>query len=565
MTEATETAMMLAPSALRPSARNRRTRVDDEFVASVREHGVIERLVVRPVHDLDLPTLAHTHEIVCGHRRWMGATMAGLERVPVDVRDLDDAQAAEVAIIENLHRESLTPLEEADAFRWLVEEQGRSIADVAARVHRSESYVRQRLHLHGLVQPLRDALDEDRLTMDAALLAAQTPETVQREISTNVEAERASGWRMRGGRIGRADVASWISGHWHELREAPFDVGDATLVETAGACGTCPKRTGTQGILFDAVEVADACLDEECWRSKCDASWGRTAMDAKKRGLRVLTDKESKEIMPYGTVAHDAPWVALDARAYGSAVAGDVDAPKWREIVGDDVPRAIGRDLSGHVHELAEKRLAQAAAKAVAKESGDKALGKAARAQERDEKLRTEATKSEKARKAELEKVQREKAAEDEARLLDVVTRAEAYGDRHLEEADAVLEELVETLAGGVWMDVAQRAAKRRGLPMIDPRGVVLNATEAIQRWATLCEKTGPLLGMLVELSILAHDRMTLHDIDRRATWLRTLPAVQTKAGATKAAKPGKESAKPRKLTNAAAKTGRAKKRAGVR
>lgn len=560
----------ISVDALRPAARNRRTRVDEEFVASVRDNGVIERLVVRPVHDLDLPTMAHTHEIVCGHRRWAAAKLAGLSVVPVDVRELDDAAAAEVAIIENLHRESLTPLEEADAFRWLLEENGRSVDDIAARVHRSTSYVRQRLHLHGLIEPLRRALDEDRLTMDAALLVAQTPERVQRDVAEEVEGVRAAGWREPGHeRIGRHDVVGWISGHWRQLREAPFDISDPLLVEPAGACGSCPKRTGTQGILFDCVEVADACLDEECWASKSNESWARKSADAKARGLRVLTDAEAKTILPYGRVASDAPWVALDARAYGS---GDLDAPTWREVLGEDVPRAIGRDLSGVVHELAEKRVAQAAAKAAAKESGSKPLkqlAKEVRANERDEKLRGEIAASNKAAKADKDKAAREAAAAAEKQLVEIVTRATEARDGFGREV--LLRRIVATLADGVWTDVAQRFVKRRKIDDLDNYGGRISPQEAIARWATSSSHPpSDMIAALAELAILAHDRSASGDC--RPDFLADLAAFTSKpvkrkakkapaAAATKAPKAKAD----KKLMNAAAKTGRAKKRAGVR
>jgi ParB/RepB/Spo0J family partition protein len=536
---------MLRLELLQPNPRNRRTTVDDEFVASIRQHGVLERLVVRPLPD---DPGGPKYEIVCGHRRWLGAQQAELAEVPVDIREMSDATAMEIAIVENLQRKSLTALEEADAFRWLIEEQGRSVSDVAARVARSEAYVRQRLHLHGLVPLLRTLLDEDVLTMDAALLLAQTPPGVQEKIAA--EAERRLGYGDEDAkRVTRSDAADWISGHWNQLREAPFDVGDAGLVETAGACGTCPKRTGTQGVLFEIVEVSDACLDKECWRSKCDATWSRRVDDAKKRGLRVLTDDEVRKIAPHGAVSDPrAGWVGLDDRAYND---GPMDAPKWRDVIGDDVPRAIGRTQAGTVVELADREAALRTAKKLAKESGDKQLGKAVRQEAGADKARETISKNEKQRRADVVEGARKEAARKEADLVEIIERAKALDLASSSVmVDLALKRIVATFAQSAVTADAQRFVKRRGVPCEDGYGGAIPAQDGIARWTSATNLSrGALVAALAELAILAHDRIG----DARPDFLADLPA----SAAVKRRKPEaapKAKKKPGKLTNAAAK-----------
>lgn len=541
-------------TALRPSPRNRRTRVDEEFVASIREHGVIERLVVRPVPK---DSEGRTHEIVCGHRRWMGAGAAGLEEVPVDVVELDERGAMEVAIIENLHRESLTPLEEADAFRWLVEEQGRSVADVAARVHRGEGYVRQRLHLHGLVPELRAHLDADAIAMDAALLLAQTPEDVQREISTNIDhhlsAHRAGGEPAR---IGRLDVTEWLTAHWQLLREAPFDTGDATLLETAGACGTCPRRTGTQGVLFDVVEVADACLDATCFRNKADASWARKAEAARKMGLRVLTDEEMKKIAPWDKVDRNGPWVDLAERAY---LTGTSDDRRWRDIVTPATPEAIGRTPRGAVVELVERRTALAAAKAAAEARGavedveelEEELDQTAGADGHADKLAQAQAqwKAEEEKRKAAEKRAREKV---EASVVEYVGAAGGlFGDG--DDVTRVLRCLVSMLGAATWSDVASKIVGLRKLDATDGHGGKLDHAETIERWASAA--TGPdAFEMLCELIVRSWAAKT-GPVDVATRLKRELEAiVGPSAKAAKKAPTAKPTKAPAKATKKPAK-----------
>ena len=547
---------MMKLALLRPSPRNRRVRVDEDFIASIRERGVLERLVVRPVPKGDDGT---THEIVCGHRRWMGAIAAGLDEGPVDVRELDDAAALEVAVIENLHREQLTPLEEADAFRWLIEEQGRSVADVAARVHKSESYVRQRLHLHGLVPELRTHLDADAIAMGAALLIAQTPEPVQREVAKNIdrhlEARHAGGEAPR---VSRHEVTEWLTAHWQELREAPFDTSDPTLVETAGACGSCPKRTGTQGVLFDVVEVADACLDGVCFKNKADASWDRKAESARKLGLRVLTDAEMKEIAPYDRVVSDT-WLNLADRAH---VGGYDDARTWRDMIGPGtLPEAVGRTPRGKVLELVERAPALAKAKTIAEDRGDpneaavldEELDAAGGVGERGDKIARaqEEWAQEAERKKAAEKRRREKI---EASVVEYVGAAGGiFGDG--DDVTRVLRCLVSMLGAATWSDVASKIVGLRKLDATDGHGGKLDHAETIERWASTA--TGPdAFEMLCELIV----RSWAAKADQDTIGARLKRELEAIVGDEKPAKPAKTATAAAKK-KAAKKTGKKVKR----
>lgn len=162
----------LEPSPLQP----RRHFAEEELealAASMREHGVLQPLLVRP-----LPGLATGYEIVAGERRWRAAQRAGITELPVVVRELDDRQVVELALVENLQREDLSPLEEAQAYARLAADFGRSQEEIAEAVGRSRSHVANTIRLLQLPEPVRRMLEDGRLTAGhaRALLGAAEPE-----------------------------------------------------------------------------------------------------------------------------------------------------------------------------------------------------------------------------------------------------------------------------------------------------------------------------------------------------------------------------------------------------
>ena len=159
----------IVPSPWQPRARFEDAKLQ-EMAESIREHGIVEPLVVRPRGD--------GFELVAGERRLRAARLAGLENVPVVVREMDDREAVEITLIENLQREDLTALEEAAAFVRLMEEFGATQEDVAKRVGRSRPAVANTIRLLSLPQAVLDEVRAERLSAGhaRALLALDTPE-----------------------------------------------------------------------------------------------------------------------------------------------------------------------------------------------------------------------------------------------------------------------------------------------------------------------------------------------------------------------------------------------------
>src|SRR5580704_3351899 len=153
--------------ALRPNARNPRRAFAnaelDELAASLRERGIIQPIVVRPIRGV-----ADSFEIIAGERRWRAAQRAGLHEVPVVVIEATDVEALQLAIIENVQRADLNPLEEAEGYRSLIRDFSHSQDDVARMVGISRSHVANTLRLQTLPDRVREHIHSGRLSAGQA-------------------------------------------------------------------------------------------------------------------------------------------------------------------------------------------------------------------------------------------------------------------------------------------------------------------------------------------------------------------------------------------------------------
>lgn len=171
---------------IHPGRYQPRRRFDDEemraLVDSVRERGVLQPLLVRK--DEDSPPGAPSFEIIAGERRWRAAQLAGLHEVPVLVRTLSDREALEIALIENIQRQDLTPLEEAEGFRRLMDEFSHTQEDLARAVGKSRSHVANMLRLLALPDEVKRLVQEGQLSMGhaRALLTAHDPAALAQEV-----------------------------------------------------------------------------------------------------------------------------------------------------------------------------------------------------------------------------------------------------------------------------------------------------------------------------------------------------------------------------------------------
>jgi ParB family transcriptional regulator, chromosome partitioning protein len=198
----------LHPGRFQPRKRFDETELD-ALASSIREVGLVQPIVVRR-----RTPGAEEYEIVAGERRWRAAQRAALHQVPVVVKEITDTQAMEFALVENLQRQDLNPLEEAQGYRRMVEEFGHTQEQLAKVVGKSRSHVANTLRLLGLPEGVRLLVEDGRLSAGhaRALIGAADPEALARKIvdrGMNVrQAERlAQGDTPKQGKAARLEAA----------------------------------------------------------------------------------------------------------------------------------------------------------------------------------------------------------------------------------------------------------------------------------------------------------------------------------------------------------------------
>ncbi|CDE30290.1 chromosome segregation DNA-binding protein [Ruminococcus sp. CAG:403] len=161
-------------SDMEPNRQQPRKAFAEEAIAaladSIRQYGMLQPILVRPYQG--------TYQIVAGERRWRAARMLGLDEVPVIIKEISDGEAMEIALIENLQRENLTPMEEANGYRQLMEQYGMTQEAVAKTVGRSRSAVANALRLLQLPEEIQMLLESGAISAGhgKALLAIANPE-----------------------------------------------------------------------------------------------------------------------------------------------------------------------------------------------------------------------------------------------------------------------------------------------------------------------------------------------------------------------------------------------------
>ncbi len=171
---------------LRPGRFQPRRHFDEtalgELADSIRQHGLLQPILVRPIAGV-----VDSYEIIAGERRWRAAQKASLHEVPVIVQSLSDTQALEIALVENLQRQDLTALEEAEGYQRLIDEFQHSHARLGELVGKSRSHVANMLRLLTLPKSVKTMMQDGALSAGhaRALLTAPEPEALAKEVLQN--------------------------------------------------------------------------------------------------------------------------------------------------------------------------------------------------------------------------------------------------------------------------------------------------------------------------------------------------------------------------------------------
>jgi len=268
----------VALAKIRESKTNPRRFFDEaklaELADNIRQHGVLQPILLRPLPQGE----AGTYELVAGTRRYRASKLAKRESIPATVRELTDAQALELQVIENVQRVDVHPLDEAQGYAALIELQSDTytVECIASRVGRSPAYVSGRLRLIQLIPEAKQAFYEGKVTVAHAFEIARLQPNDQRRALQECFPQHRNAAAILKDKKAEAttvrELRAWIEREIHlDLTNAPFDPQDETLLPKAGACARCPKRTGSNPLLFPEVRQKSICTDRECYRAKVEA------------------------------------------------------------------------------------------------------------------------------------------------------------------------------------------------------------------------------------------------------------------------------------------------------
>lgn len=286
------------------SKTNPRTTFDEEAVNelanSIESKGVIQAIVVRPANK------PGKYELVCGERRYRASLIVMKKHperndIPANIRELTDDEARELQIIENLQRKDVHPMEEAVAFKGLIDLKKFEVKEIAARVGKSETYVAQRLKFNDLVPEFQKAFYQNRMKIvDAQKVCVLSAET-QKHLWEEEFADST----------GTIEIQRWkLNQYQGKLSEAPFDVTDATLQKKVGACTTCPFNTASNAVLFPDEKGTGTCLNIRCFKDKSAVSFERRLAEALEDPSVILVTssyqpgEEAKKLMAKGHVVY---------------------------------------------------------------------------------------------------------------------------------------------------------------------------------------------------------------------------------------------------------------------
>ena len=255
----------IAIDTIHESATNPRRTFDEaklqELAESTRTNGLIQPITVRPN--------SAGFEIVAGARRFRAAQLAELFSLPARIVDIDDAQTLEWQLVENSQRVDVHPYEEAQGFQRLLDMPAYDVATLVEKSGKSASHVYARLSLLQLIPSTAEAFSAERITASHANLLARLPQESQAEA---FEQCWRKDWQDKELHLLPAKhLSAWIQTNLYlSLADAPFSKEAPTLNPPAGACITCPRRSGFNTSLFPDVQ-GDQCLDAPCFHTKVNA------------------------------------------------------------------------------------------------------------------------------------------------------------------------------------------------------------------------------------------------------------------------------------------------------
>jgi ParB/RepB/Spo0J family partition protein len=312
-----------SPTNPRDAARRKKSKKWAEFANSVKQQGVMQPIVVRPwpEHYAHTTATRPEWEIIAGEGRYDASVEAGFAEIPAMIRtQLTDKQVVELQMIENIQREDLTPLEEADGLRRMIEEHGHTVDSAAATLECSKGRIYQHLKLLSLGTAGRAYLADGDIDFATAVAIARIPVAALQDQAAREIAKTPEGHAMSN----REAVRHIQERYMVSLKGCVFDIKDTTLVKAAGSCAACPKRSGNNTDPTVEVRDVNVCTDPDCYRDKKLAHNKRRMAEAQQAGHKVVTGSAAKTLLPYANPnsINAANLTALDSTNYGDGLYG---------------------------------------------------------------------------------------------------------------------------------------------------------------------------------------------------------------------------------------------------
>ncbi len=235
----------------------------EELAESIKANGIMQPIIVRPSAEVK-----DKFEIIAGERRWRAARLAELETVPVIVQDISDQKALELALIENIQRQDLSPLDEASGYQRLLDEFSYTQEELATTVGKSRSHIANLLRLLSLPEKIRALLEEEKISMGhaRALLNAKNPEKLAEEVvrrGLNVRQTENLARGETSGNSSRSSSRKPASGDYAEKEKDPDIIAlEETLSESLGLRVSIQDRgkSGQIVLFYDSLSQLDEIL-----------------------------------------------------------------------------------------------------------------------------------------------------------------------------------------------------------------------------------------------------------------------------------------------------------------
>lgn len=316
---------------------------------SISEHGVQQPITVRPN--------GKSFIIVMGERRYRASKIANKKTIPSIVREFDSKVISEIQIIENLQREDVEPIEEAEAISYLLETY--TAEEISKRIGRTVQFIYGRIKLANLIEGFRPFVRNKEMTLSMAINIAIFPEEDQRIFLEGM-----------GENFNRHYVNSALNAKMFDLKTAPFDLDDKKLIPKAGACTVCPFNSANKGSLFG--EDKQICTKSSCFTSKKSKSLLATIERAQKEKKLLVADfgrynldSERNQLIfsimrENGLIPYHRDDISTMVEPIKPTMEEIKEENEWRELTDEQLRNELEGELEGYNEELQEFKEAAA-------------------------------------------------------------------------------------------------------------------------------------------------------------------------------------------------------------